>query len=81
MLFSKCPRLAHCEHVPQWAISVVLRTFGYKWSRKNDTGMIEGLLEAYYKDKLKKNTKSEFWVIMGAWAQKSKIGNFLPKSV
>ena len=60
---------------------MVLRTFGHKWSKINDTGMVEGLLEAYYKDKLEKITKSEFWVIVGAWGPKSKIGNFLLKSV
>ena len=49
--------------------------------KKNDTGMVEGLLEAYYKEKLEKNTKSEFWVIVGAWSPKSKIGTFLLKSV
>ena len=50
-------------HVSQWAIAVILRTFGHKWSKKNDTGMVEGLLEAYYKDKHEKMIKSEFWVI------------------
>ena len=65
----------------QWAIAVVLRTFGHKWSKKNDTGMVEGLLEEYYKDKLEKMIKSEFWVIVGAWDPKSKIGIFSLKSV
>ena len=32
--------------------------------------MVEGLLEAYYKDKHEKMTKSQFWVIIGAWGQK-----------
>ena len=65
----------------QWAITVVLRPFGHKWSKKNDTCMVEGLLEAYYKDKLEKNTKSEFWVVVGAWGPKSKIAIFLLKIV
>lgn len=43
--------------------------------------MVEGLLEAYYKDKLKKMAKSEIWVIIGGWGQKLKIDNFLLKSV
>ena len=43
--------------------------------------MVEGLLEAHYEDKLEKITKSEFWVIVGAWDPKSEIGNFLLKSV
>ena len=68
-------------HVTQWAIAVVLRTFGHKWSKKNDTGMVEGLLEAYYKDKLEKIIKSEFWVIVGAWDPKSNIVIFSLKSV
>ena len=50
--------------------------FGHKWSKKNYTCMVEGLLEVYYKDKLKKMTKSQFWVIVGAWDPKSKIGIF-----
>ena len=60
---------------------MVLRTFGHKLSKKNDTGMVEGLLEAYYEDKLEKIIKSEFWVIVGAWDPKSKIGIFSLKSV
>ena len=43
--------------------------------------MVEGLLEAYYKDKLEKNIKSEFLVIVGAWDPKSKIALFSLKSV
>ena len=31
----------------------------------NDTDVVEGLLEAYYKDKHKKMSKSEIWVIIG----------------
>ena len=81
MHFSKCPCLRPLCARTQWAIAVVLRTFGHKWSKKNDTGMVEGLLEAYYKDKHDKNTKSEFWVIVGAWDPKSKIGIFSLKSV
>ena len=38
--------------------------------------MVEGSLEAYYKDKLEKMNKSKFWVIVGAWGPKSKIGIF-----
>ena len=55
-----------CGTTPQWAIAVVSRTFGHTWSKNNDTGMVEGLLEAHYKDKLEKKIKSEFWVIVGA---------------
>ena len=43
--------------------------------------MVEGLLEAYYKDKHETIKKSEFWIIVGAWDPKSKIGIFLLKSV
>ena len=43
--------------------------------------MVLGLLEAYYKDKYEKIKKSKFWIIMGAWDPKSKIGIFLLKSV
>ena len=81
MHFSIWDAVAHSAHVPQWAIAVVLKTFYHKWSKKNDTDMVVGLLEAYYKDKHEKNTKSEFWVIIGAWGPKSKIGSFLLNSV
>ena len=43
--------------------------------------MVEGLLEAYYEDKLEKIIKPEVWVIVGAWDPKSKIGIFSLKSV
>ena len=43
--------------------------------------MGEGLLEAYYEDKLEKIIKPEVWVIVGAWDPKSKIGIFSLKSV
>jgi hypothetical protein len=34
-------------------------TFGHKFAKKRDIDVVEGLLEAYYKDKHKKMTKSE----------------------
>ena len=58
---------------------MVLKKFGHKWSKKYDTGMVECSLEAYYKDKHEKMTKSEFWVIVGVWGPKSKIGIFYLK--
>ena len=76
--FPKCPPSAHCA---QWAETVFLRKFGHKQGKKNDTDVVEGLLEAYYKDKHKKMAKSEIWVIIGGWGQKLKIDNFLLKSV
>ena len=49
--------------------------------KKSDRDVVEGLLEAYYKGKHKKMTKSEIWINIGGWGQKLKIGNFLLKSV
>ena len=60
---------------------MVLRTFGHNLDKKRDADVVYGLLEAYYKDKLKKMAKSEIWVIIGGWGQKPKIDNFLLKSV
>ena len=34
-------------------------TFGHKFAKKSDIDVVEGLLEAYYKDKHNKMTKSE----------------------
>ena len=60
---------------------MILRTFGHKLGKKSDRDVVEGLLEAYYKGKHKKMTKSEIWINIGEWGQKLKIGNFLLKSV
>ena len=62
MHFTKFPPLAHCA---QWAKTVVLRKFGHKLDKKNDTDVVKGLLEAYYKDKHEKMAMSEIWVIIG----------------
>ena len=68
-------------HKSQLAETVILRTFGHNLGKKSDRVVVEGLLEAYYKGKHKKMTKSEIWINIGEWGQKLKIGNFLLKSV
>jgi hypothetical protein len=65
----------------QWAKTVIWRTFCHKLGKKSDRDVVEGLLEAYYKGKHKKMTKSEIWINIGGWGQKLEIGNFLLKSV
>lgn len=59
---------------------MILWTFGHNVGKKSDTDMVEGLFEAYYRDKYEKLTKSEIWFIIGVWDQKLKFVKFSLKS-
>ena len=52
--FSKIPPTAHW-----WAKTVILRALGHMLGKKSDTYVVEGLLEAYYRGKYEKMTKSK----------------------
>jgi hypothetical protein len=72
----KIPLPAHCA---QWAETVILWKFGHSSSKKHDTDVFLGSLEACYEGGHEKMTKSEIWGTMADWGQIVKFTKFQPR--